>query len=138
MWEKTARLTTTDRPNSAQPSNASSNSADRLQPANSQQTYATWRDLPGSRQAGSHQLQRIAPYNGRRADPASGSGRSKTETASSQLGSRSTASNGARSAEYSLCRADWLVFRRCQQTGNQAAHRNGRAIGSLKILTRRV
>jgi serine/threonine protein kinase len=40
-----------------EPSNASSKSADRLQPANNQQTGATWSDFPGIRAAGSQQLQ---------------------------------------------------------------------------------
>src|SRR5262249_760102 len=53
-----------ERPNSGQSPNASSKSADRPQPAKSQQTAATWRELPGSREAGSHQAQGIGPYNG--------------------------------------------------------------------------
>ena len=95
-----------ERPNSAQPSNASSKSADRSQPAKSQQTDATWRDFPGSREAGSHQAQGIGPYNGRRSGPASGSGRSKTETASLQPGSRETDSNPASSAAWRPRRAE--------------------------------
>src|SRR5271165_7154390 len=82
-----------ERPRSAQPSNASSKLADRRQPASSQQTTPTWRDLPGSREAGSHHCQGIGPYNGRRSGLDSGPGRSKTETASLQPGSLSTASN---------------------------------------------
>ena len=82
-----------ERPNSAQSSSASSNSADRIQPAKSQQTAPTWRDRRGSREAGSHQLQGFGPYNGRLFGPVSGSGRAKTETASLQPGSRSTAGN---------------------------------------------
>jgi hypothetical protein len=88
------------RPNSAQSSSASSNSADRFQPAKSQHTDATWRVFPGTREAGNHQLQGIGPYNGRRCDPAFDSGRSRTETASLQPGSRSTTSNPASSAAY--------------------------------------
>jgi hypothetical protein len=84
-----------ERPNSAQSSNASSKSADRLHPAKSQQTEATWTALPGSREAGSHQLQGIGPYNGRRFGPASGSGRFKTETANLQPGSREADNNSA-------------------------------------------
>src|SRR4051794_18503909 len=80
-----------ERPNSAQSSNASSNSADRFHPASSQQTAPTWRDFPGSREAGSHQAHGIGPYNGRRSGPASGPGRSRTETASLQPGSLSAA-----------------------------------------------
>ena len=95
-----------ERPNSAQSSNASSNSADQFQPAKSQQTAPTWRDFPGSREAGSHQLQGIGPYNGRRFGPAFASGRSKTETASLQPGSRSTASNPASSAALRPSRAE--------------------------------
>src|SRR5262245_10912314 len=71
-----------ERQNFAQSSKASSNSADRSQPAKSQHTAETWSDFPGSREAGSHQAQGIGPYNGQRFGPASGSGRSKTETAS--------------------------------------------------------
>ncbi len=89
-----------ERPNSAQPSNASSNSADRSQPAKSQQTDATWRDLPGSREAGSHHAQGIGPYNGRRSGLAFDFGRSKTETASLQPGSREADSNPASSAAW--------------------------------------
>jgi hypothetical protein len=95
-----------DRPNSAQPSSASSNSADRHQPAKSQQTAPTWREFPGSREAGSHQLQGIGPYNGRRFGPASGTGRSKIETASLQRGSREADSNPASSAAWRPRRAE--------------------------------
>ncbi len=63
-----------EKPNSARSCNASSNSADRFQPAKSQQTAPTWRIFPGSREAGSHQLQEIGPYNGRRFGPATGFG----------------------------------------------------------------
>ena len=59
-----------ERPNSVHPSSASSNSADRLQPAKSQPTAPTWSDRPGSREAGSHQIQGIGLYNGRRFGPA--------------------------------------------------------------------
>jgi hypothetical protein len=100
-----------ERPSSAQSSNASWNSADWSQPAKSQQTDPTWRVLPGSREAGSHQLQGIGPYNGRRFGPASGCGRSKTETASLQPGSRSTASNPASSAVWKPRRADRVEIR---------------------------
>jgi hypothetical protein len=65
--------------NSAQPSNASSKSADRFQLAKSQQTDATWSDFPGSRVARSRQLQGIGPYNGRRFGPTSGPGGSSME-----------------------------------------------------------
>ncbi len=51
---------------------------------------------PGSREAESHQFQWIGLYNGRRFGPASGSGRSKTETTSLQPGSRFTARLGIR------------------------------------------
>ena len=82
-----------------------------LKPAKSQQTDAAWSDSPGSREAGSHKLQGIGPYNGRRFGPASGSGRSKTETASLQPGSRSTTSNPASSAEWKPRRADRVEIR---------------------------
>jgi hypothetical protein len=57
-----------DRPSSAQSSNANSKSADRSQPAKSQQTAPTWRDFPESRKAGSHHDQGIGPHNGWRFD----------------------------------------------------------------------
>ena len=99
-----------ERPNSDQSSNASSKSADRLQPAKSQHTDATWSDLPGSREAGSHHAQGIGPYSGRRFVPAFDSGRSKTETASLQPGSREAKSNPASSAAWRPRRA-WPLSR---------------------------
>jgi len=101
-----------ERPKSAQPSNASSKPADRSQPASNQQTEATWRNFPGSREAGSHQLHGIGPYNGRRPGLDSGPGRSKTETASLQPGSRSMASNPASSAAWRPRRADRIETRK--------------------------
>jgi hypothetical protein len=55
-----------EKPNSGQRVNASSSSADRFQTASNQETAPTWSDFLGSRQAGSHQLQGIGPYNGGR------------------------------------------------------------------------
>ena len=100
-----------DRPRSAQPSNASSKLADRPQPPSNQQTAPTWSDLPGSRDAGSHQLHGIGPYNGRCPGLDSGPGGSKTETASLQPGSRSTASNPASSALWRPRRAESVEIR---------------------------
>jgi len=100
-----------DRLRSAQPPNASSKLADRSQPASNQQTAPTCRDFPGSREAGSHQLHGIGPYNGRCFRPDSGPGRSKMETASLQPGSRSTASNPASSAAWRPRRADRIDTR---------------------------
>ena len=69
--------------------------ADRIQPVKSQQTDATWKDFPGSREAGSHQVQGIGRYNGRRFGPVTGTGGFKTVICGFQPGCRSTASNPA-------------------------------------------
>ena len=87
-----------ERPKSGQPSNTSSNSADCLQPAKSQQTDATSSDFPGSRQAGTQQFQEIRPYNGRQFDPVTGTGEFKTVICGFQSGSGSSASSAARPA----------------------------------------
>jgi hypothetical protein len=129
-----------ERPNSAQSSNASSKSADRLHPAKSQQTEATWTALPGSREAGSHQFQGIGPYNGRRFGPAADSGRSKTETASLQPGSRSTASNPASSAEWKPRRADRVEIRKALANASRPqrfSRRNRQQRDREAIATRR-
>jgi hypothetical protein len=65
--------------NSAQPSNGSSNTADGLHPAKSQQPGATRSDFFGTWEAGSAQLQGIGPLYGRRFGPTSGPGGSSME-----------------------------------------------------------
>jgi hypothetical protein len=65
--------------NSAQPSNGSSNTADGLHPAKSQQPGATRSDFAGTWEAGSDQLQGIGPLYGRRFGPTSGPGGSSME-----------------------------------------------------------
>src|SRR5262245_951639 len=129
-----------ERPNSAQSSNASSKSADRSQPAKSQQADATRRDPPGSREAGSHQAQGIGPYNGRRSGPASASGRSKTETASLQPGSRETESNPASSAARRLRLTESSEIRNplaILSGPHRFSHRNRQHRNRYTIATRR-
>jgi hypothetical protein len=89
-----------ERPNSAHEPRASSNRADRSQPAVSQQAVATWREGPESRSAGSHQAHGIGPNSGGRVGPVAGSGSARTVAEGWQPGSRATESNPASSAAW--------------------------------------